>query len=100
MTTDPENFDIDEYFKSEAAKRREGGDFNQLIDDLRKQLYILTMARGAKRAGLEMQTERRIKELIRQWVDLNPECICVQGSPEDYEGPMRDCPIHGESSDS
>lgn len=24
------------------------------------------------------------------------ECLCVSGSPEMYEGPSRDCPIHGE----
>lgn len=24
------------------------------------------------------------------------ECLCASGSPEMYEGPLRDCPIHGE----
>jgi hypothetical protein len=34
---------------------------------------------------------------LRQEMEASEsECLCSSGSPENYEGPQRDCPIHGE----
>lgn len=34
--------------------------------------------------------------LKEEEVPAEPECSCASGNPADYDGPMRDCPTHGE----
>lgn len=92
---------LEDLLEQSAIQRRLEGSFTQLINDLTKQFFILNMARRDKRAGGQTRlasAERAIKQYIRAWVELNPECICWDGNPESYEGPQRDCPIHGEKA--
>ena len=38
--------------------------------------------------------DARLRALLR--VAREVRCWCGSGSPADYEGPLRDCPVHGE----
>lgn len=44
---------------------------------------------------VEARLEARLKT-VAQETGYDDLCVCSAGSPENYDGPDRDCPMHGE----
>ena len=61
--------------------------------------YLSLQAAVAELLGqpIEQMTVFSVMSAMARRAYEKSRCICADGGPGSYEGPMRDCPVHGEN---